>query len=364
MDCPKITEISYNDWSTSFHNRNSEKRIPISGSLELTFRCNNNCVHCYCNEPANDTEEKDREMNTGMITDIISEIANEGCLWLMITGGEPLLRPDFREIFLHAKKKGMLITLFTNGTLIDEKMADFLADWMPYSIEITLYGASEKTYEDVTRAHGSFRRCMKGIELLLERKIPLELKTMAIKQNIHELSSMKQYAEGYGLKFRFDPVINSRLDMDKGPQSTRIDIEDVIRLDLEDEKRLKEWEEFCSKFIGHNGSDKVYNCGAGINSFHIDPYGNLNICIMARKDKYDLKTGNFRDGWNNFIIKLREMPMNPYNRCMGCDLMSLCGQCPGWSQLEHGNDESPVDYLCEIAHKRAEAFGVKMMEKR
>jgi MoaA/NifB/PqqE/SkfB family radical SAM enzyme len=359
MDCPKIHEINYNDWSNTLHNRNFDKRVPISGSLELTFRCNNNCIHCYCNIPANDRAEISKELDTFMIKRLLDQIADEGCLWLMITGGEPFLRPDFKDIYFYAKKKGMLIILFTNGTLIDEKMADFLAEWMPYSIEITLYGASEKTYEDVTRVHGSYGKCIKGIELLLERKIPLELKTMAIRQNVHELSSMKKYAEDFGLKFRFDPIINARLDMCKNPQSTRIDVEDVIRLDLEDEKRLKEWEEFSSKFIGHNCSDKVYNCGAGLNSFHIDPYGNLNICIMARKDKYDLKTGNFRDGWNNFLIKLREMPMSPYNRCMGCDLMSLCGQCPGWSQIEHGDDESPVDYLCEIAHKRADAFGVK-----
>ncbi|MEK6693359.1 MAG: radical SAM protein [Nitrospirota bacterium] len=359
MECQRIHEINYNDWSNVFHNRNLDKRVPISGSLELTFRCNNNCIHCYCNIPANDRNEMSKEMSTSMATRILSEIADEGCLWLLLTGGEPLLRPDFKEIYLYAKKKGMLIILFTNGTLINEEIADLLSEWMPYSVEITLYGATENTYEDVTRVHGSYRQCMKGIELLLERKIPLELKTMAIRQNVHELPVMKKYAEDLGLKFRFDPIINARLDMCKNPQSTRIDIEDVIRLDLEDEKRLKEWKEFCEKYIGSPDSDRLYTCGAGINTFHIDPYGNLNICIMARKDRYDLKTGNFRDGWNDFLIKLREMSMSPYNRCMGCDLMSLCGQCPGWAQMEHGDDETPVDYLCDIAHKRAEAFGVK-----
>lgn len=359
MDCPRIPEISYNNWSLALHNRVLDKRIPISGSLELTFRCNNNCIHCYCNIPANDRAEMSKEMDTFMINRILGQIADEGCLWLMITGGEPLLRPDFKEIYLYAKKKGILITLFTNGTLIDEKMADFLADWMPYSIEITLYGASEKTYEDVTRIHGSYKKCMKGIELLLERKIPLELKTMAIRQNVHELSVMKKYAEDLGLKFRFDPIINARLDMCKNTQSTRINVEDVVRLDLEDEKRLKEWKEFCEKYIIPPDSDKLYTCGAGVGSFHIDPYGNLTICIMARKDKYNLRVGRFRDGWYNFIKGLRDKPQSMDNRCSSCELMSLCGQCPGWSQLEHGDDESPVDYLCEIAHRRAEAFRVK-----
>src|SRR3990170_6241101 len=221
MDCPKIHEINYNDWSSAFHMRNAEKRIPISGSLELTFRCNNNCIHCYCNMSSNDRSEMAKEMDTFMINRILDQIADEGCLWLMITGGEPLLRPDFKEIYLYAKKKGMLLALFTNGTFIDEEIADFLAEWTPYSIEITLYGVTEKTYENITRVYGSYRRCIKGIELLLERKVPLELKTMAIRQNIHELPIMKRYAESLGLKFRFDPMINSRLDIGKSPLSTR-----------------------------------------------------------------------------------------------------------------------------------------------
>lgn len=359
MECPRIPEISYSDWSLALHNKVLDKRLPLSGSLELTFRCNNNCIHCYCNMPANDRAEMSKEIDTLIIKGILDQIADEGCLWLLLTGGEPLLRHDFREIYLHAKKKGMLITLFTNGTLINEELVDFLAEWTPYSVEITLYGASEKTYETITRIPGTYRRCINGIELLLERKIPLELKTMALRQNLHELSSMKKYAEDLGLKFRFDPIINSRLDTDKGPQSTRIDIEDVIRLDLEDEKRLKEWKEFCDKYIGYTDSDRLYTCGAGLNSFHIDPYGNLAICIMSRKDRYDLKVGRFRDGWYNFIGGLRGKTLSSNNRCRRCNLISLCGQCPGWAQIEHGDDETPVDYLCEIAHRRAEAFGLK-----
>jgi len=358
MDCPKIQELSYGEWSEGFHKRLSDRRVPIEGSLELTLRCNNNCIHCYCNMPAHDTEEMAREMNTGMITDIISEVADEGCLWLLLTGGEPLLRPDFKEIYLYAKKKGILLTLFTNGTLINEEIADFLAEWMPFSTEITLYGATEKTYEGITRVHGSYRRCIKGIELFLERKVPLKLKTMAIRQNVHEIPLMKSYAEGLGIEFRFDSLINARIDMDKGPLSTRLSVKDVIRLDIEDEKRLKEWKEFCDKYIGHIDSDRLYTCGAGLNSFHIDPYGNIAICIMSRKDTYNIRDGRFREGWYNFIGRLRETPLSSDNKCRMCELISLCGQCPGWAHLEHGNDESPVDYLCEIAHKRAEAFGV------
>lgn len=358
MDCLRTPEMSYSDWSASLHKKALEKRIPISGSLELTFRCNNNCIHCYCNVPAFDKEEISKEMDSDRITGLISEIADEGCLWLLLTGGEPLLRPDFKEIYLHSKKRGMIVTLFTNGTLIDEKMADFLGEWKPFSIEITLYGATEKTYDAVTRTHGSYQQCMRGIELLIERKIPLKLKTMAIKQNVAELPLIKQYAENRNVEFKFDPVVNARLDMGRGSFTARLDPEAVVRLDIEDEKRLKEWKEVCRN-MSYQESDRLYTCGAGVTDFHIDPYGNLSICIMARKDIYNLKAGNFTEGWYNFIERVKTRTQSNNNKCRGCDLMAICSQCPGWAQLEHGDDESPVDYLCEITHKRAAAFGLE-----
>lgn len=332
------------------------RRSPFSGSLELTFRCNNDCVHCYCNTPANDAAEIAKEMDSVIIKDLISQLADESCLWLLLTGGEPLLRPDFGEIYIHAKERGILITLFTNGTLIDERLADFLGEWRPFSCEITLYGATERTYEEITRVRGSYKRCLRGIELLLDRKVPLRLKTMALRRNVHEIPLMKSYAEGLGLEFRFDPMINARLDMDKTPLSERLDAEDVIRLDREDEKRSAAWKEFCGKNIGNPASDMLYPCSAGLDSFHVDPYGNLSPCIMARRDVYDLRAGTFRDGWSNFLGTLKEKSLSPANRCRQCGLASICGQCPGWAQVELGDDESPVKYLCEIAHKRAEAF--------
>ncbi len=360
MECTGIPELRYSEWSESLHKKVQDKRPPLSGSLELTFRCNNNCIHCYCNTPPNDASEMAREMDTGMIRDIISQLADQGCLWLLLTGGEPFLRPDFKEIYLHAKKKGILVTLFSNGTLIDERIADFLAEWRPFSTEITLYGATEKTYEEITRVKGSYRRCIGGIELLIERKVPLKLKTMAMRQNFHEIPLMKTYAESLGLQFRFDPMVNSRLDTNKGPLSARLKPEEIVRLDMEDEKRAEEWKKSFNEHAGPPGSDRLYICGAGLDSFHIDPYGNLSICIISRKEQYNLKIGTFREGWYNFIERMREITLRTNIKCRECNIANLCGQCPGWSQVELGDNETPVEFLCEVAHKRAEAFGVEI----
>jgi radical SAM protein with 4Fe4S-binding SPASM domain len=362
MECAGIPELRYSEWSDSLIKKAQEKRNPLSGSLELTFRCNNNCIHCYCNIPSDDISERAKETDTLMIRDTISQLADENCLWLLFTGGEPLLRPDFREIYVHAKRKGILVSLFTNGTLIDERFADFLAEWRPFSCEITLYGATEKTYEEITRVRGSYRHCLQGIELLSERKVPLRLKTMALRQNIREIPLMKGYAEGLGIPFRFDPMVNSRLDRDRRPLSARLRPEEIVTLDTEDERRSEGWKKAFCESAGPSGSGKLYTCGAGLDSFHIDPYGNLSICIMARKESYNLNTGTFREGWYNYIRNVREREFRVKTKCTECDLLSSCGHCPGWSQIERGDDESPVDFLCTVAHKRAETFAGSLLK--
>jgi radical SAM protein with 4Fe4S-binding SPASM domain len=308
----------------------------------------------------NDQDAIAKELKTEEVFYIFDQIAEAGCLWLLITGGEPLLREDFLEIYSYAKKKGFIVTLFTNGTLITEEIADYLVQWPPHLVEITLYGVTSETYEGITRIPGSFKSCKRGINLLLERKILLGLKTMAMTLNHDELWQIKEYTEELGLKFRFDPVLNPRLDGSKIPCKFRLSPEEVVELDLADEKRVKEWREFCEKFVGHSESDDLFLCGAGVSTFHIDPYGQMSACEMTRFQSYDLSCGSFEEGWNQSIPEFLTLKPEGDYPCGKCDLISLCGQCPGWAWLENGNPEAPVDYLCQIAHLRAEAFDTKV----
>jgi radical SAM protein with 4Fe4S-binding SPASM domain len=354
MECPHIPEITYARFSEQLHNKIIAERIPIDGSFELTFRCNLKCAHCYA---VYDPKKKD--MTYKEICHILDEITDAGCLWLLITGGEPFVRNDFLDIYTYAKKKGLIITLFTNGTLVTSEIADYLKEWPPFVVEISLYGISEETYERVTGVPGSFERCIKGISLLLEKKIPLKLKTMVMTLNQNEVWDIKKYAEDLGVEFRFDPILNPRLDGSKEPCKLRISPEEVVKFDLADAKRLKELREFCEKFWGSAKSDKLYVCGAGLNSFHINPYGELSICIMSRVPGYNLRQGTFQEGYYNFFPKILSQKRKGQNRCYQCEMISLCGQCPGWANLENGDPEAPVEYLCQIAHLRAQAFGPK-----
>jgi len=359
MDCPCMAEVSYAEFGKQLNSRANSERIPVCGSVELTFRCNLRCVHCYCNH-----DNRKKEMSFKESCNILDAVAQAGCLWLLITGGEPLLRDDFLDIYTYAKKKGMIITLFTNGTLLTPYIAGYLKEYPPFMIEISLYGATAGTYEKVTGISGSYQRCLRGINLLRERNLPLRLKTMAMTLNQDEVLDMEKFAQRLGLEFRFDAAINPKLSGSKEPNAFRIPPEKIIELDLASQKRTAEWEKFCQEFWGPADSDKLYVCGGGISSFNIDPYGNVSICAMARDPAFSLRHASFMEYWHNSIPQaLSQKPQGNY-QCGSCSLISLCGQCPGWARLEHGNPQEPVEYLCRIAQLRAQAFGREKKSKR
>jgi MoaA/NifB/PqqE/SkfB family radical SAM enzyme len=177
---------------------------------------------------------------------------------------------------MHAKKKGFLITLFTNGTKIDKRTADLLSKYPPFLVEISLYGTTRETYEEVTRASGSHKRCMEGIQRMLGAGIKLRLKSMALAINQHEIEAMDKMSQELGCEFRFDPMLNKRIDDNNfsDPVKYRIPLEDVVRLDKAFPKRIAGWKKFCDKFVGEmTRDDRLYKCGAGIGIIHVNPYG-------------------------------------------------------------------------------------------
>jgi radical SAM protein with 4Fe4S-binding SPASM domain len=243
---------------------------------------------------------------------------------------------------------------------LNQKIADTLVDWPPFQVEITLYGATRETYEKITGIPGSFMRCQKGIDLLLERNIPLDLKTMAMTVNQGEIQEMKKYAEDLGVSFRYDPLVNPRLDGSKRPCNFRLSPEEVVRLDLNDEKRKEEWKEQFERSKGSFPQDQLFVCGAGLSVFHIDPNGQMDVCEMSRFQGYDLRRGSFKEGWSEFIPQILALKQDDNYKCAQCELINLCAQCPGWAWVENGDPGVLVEHLCQVAHRRAEAFDQKI----
>ena len=298
---------------------------------------------------------------------ILDQIAQAGCLWLLYSGGEIFARRDFLDIYTYAKKKGLIVTLFSNGTLVTERIADYLVQWRPFSIEITLYGRTKETYEKLTGIPGSYEKCLRGIRLLKERNLPLKLKTVAVTLNKHEIWDMKKFVEEeLGLSFKFDAMMSPRIDCSQSPLAVRLKPVEVVELDWLDPERISEWKKFQNDFGGpvhsEENSDELYHCGGGVQSFAIDPSGKMSICVLSHFDTYDLRTGNFQEAWESFLQEVRKKKITKLTKCVRCGIKAMCGMCPANGELENGQAELPVDFLCHVAHLRAMAIGTTVPE--
>jgi radical SAM protein with 4Fe4S-binding SPASM domain len=352
---------TYTDFSLIVHGRAQTTRVPVNGTIEVSHRCPLQCQHCYNNLPMNDFVARARELTLDDYKKLLDELSDLGCLWLLFTGGEIFARRDFLDIYAYAKRKGFLITLFTNGTMITEKIADFLADLRPFTIEITLYGATKETYEKLTGIPGSYERCLRGIDLLLERKLPLKLKTVALSLTKHEIPMMRQMATDRGVEFMFDAMINPRIDCSSSPLAVRLTPSEIVELDLDNPERVSEWRRLARDHAPapyvEGESRQIYQCGGGINSFAIDPYGDLSICVLSHVDKYNVRDG-FRQGWEQYLLDVRMREITRPTKCTACGIKSMCGMCAANGELENGDAESPVDFLCQVAHLRAETLDI------
>ncbi|HEV2113265.1 MAG TPA: radical SAM protein [Terriglobales bacterium] len=355
---------NYADFSKSIHQHYFGKRAPLDVAIEVTRRCPLECLHCYNNLEMGDLAARNRELTTQEHFKLLDELAQMGCLWILYTGGEIFARKDFLEIYTYAKKKGFIITLFTNGTLISPKIADHLAEWPPFGIEITLYGMTKQTYEELTSIPGSFDRCMRGIDLLRERGLPLKLKTVPTKINRHEVFAMKEFAEGLGFGFKYDAMLNPRIDCSQSPLAVRLSPQDVVALDLAEPERRRDYERFAAEDLRRSAPARtgqtVYFCGGGMNSFAVDPYGHMSICVLSHQETYDIRQGSVREGWETFLSKVRSKRPTRLTKCNDCRMQSSCGMCPANGELEAGDPESPVDFLCHVTHLRTMALGFEV----
>ena len=349
----------------------SVARPPIEQiDIELTERCNNDCIHCCINRPAADSIRA-MEMKTEQVRGLLRQAADLGCLQVRFTGGEPLLRPDFEEIYIHARRTGLLVSLFTNACLLTPRLADTLKRIPPRGeIEITAYGMSRESYEAVTRSPGSFARFRNGLDMLREREIPFIIRSVLLPQNRHEVDQLADWAGTVssmpgkpGQAFFLD-LRNRRDDEQKNAciRTLRLTAQDLVSVMARDAAQYKrDMEAFAVQFMAPPG-DKLFKCGAG-KAVCIDSYGKLQPCMGLRMPEWtiDLSSGSaaLKDAlarWEG-IGNLRAQNPEYLRRCARCFLNGLCEQCPAKSWMEHGNLDTPVEYFCEMSHAQARYLG-------
>ncbi len=350
------------------------EKLPLLPRLdiELTERCNNNCVHCSVNLPPGDAPARDRELKAAEWKGILDQAAALGCLTVRMTGGEPLLREDFPEIYLHARRAGLKVLLFTNATLLTPEIADLLARVPPLqAVEVSVYGLTWMSYDTAARTRGACDAAWRGIRLLLDRKVPFIVKSALLPSNKGEREDFEAWARtvpgmasrelSYASLFemrtrRDDPV------KDKLIRSLRPDPLEAARFLLRDRAAREERRRFCALHGGAPG-DGLFTCECPTGRGAVDAYGWFQHCLPLRhRDTvFDVRARSLRTAVVEFLPYLRRMKAaDPAyrERCARCFLKSLCGQCPAKSWTEHGTLDTPVEYLCEVTHAQARILGI------
>jgi len=326
----------------------SDTDLPLAGSLELTLHCNLRCRHCYIRyEGATDNELTARDFLV-----VLDKLAGAGVLFLLMTGGEILARPDFAEIYRHAKKLGFLISLYTNATLVTEEIADLLVKYPPRRIEVTAYGQTAAVYNDVTQSSHGFERFRNGVQLLVDRRLPVHIKAMVLRGNRQEFEGIRRWAENEaGLPFRFDSIVNPRLNGDRDVLEERIPPEETARLQHGSDDEIERFARLRQTAVESGPDERLFRCGAGIRTVHVDPQGRMHPCMMWRATPYDFLHGDVR-GWKRHVAELRERKAPTPTPCSSCEARLACGNCPATSLLETGVAGKNPDYYCQIVHER------------
>ncbi|HEY1586050.1 MAG TPA: radical SAM protein, partial [Polyangia bacterium] len=341
--------------SQELHKRALHERMPIMGGVELTHRCNLACIHCYVNLPAADREAMERELTTDEWRAVFDQAADAGVLWLTITGGEPLLRPDFCEIYEHAHDRGMVLTIYTNATMITERHIELWRRRPPRALEITQYGWTRETYDNVTDAGAHFDRFHRGLERVRQAGVAVTLKAIAMKASAHELVHIRNFARQEGLGFRYDAVLSPRIDGGRGPLAQRLSPVEVAAIEAVDEDRATAFAEYCHSTTGTRpADDRKYQCGAGLASFLIDPYGKMHVCELSRRPGWDVLTGGLAEGFRTAFGKLREEKRADVSGCGTCTTATVCSNCVGMSELEARSADGGDPYFCQMTDARGE----------
>lgn len=337
--------------------RAAKERFPIAGGLELTHRCNLACVHCYVNLAPNDRAAQRRELSTEQLYAVLDQIADSPTLYLTLTGGEPLLRPDFCDVYRYAHRKGLVMSVYSNATLITERHVQLWREHPPRAVEITMYGWTRETYDAVVDAGPQYDRYQRGIARLREAGIAVALKAMAMRATRDEIVQMAEFARREGLPFRYDTTISPRIDGGRKPLAQRLLPDEVIALELADPKRAPVMEDYCTKAVGHTPpDDRRYQCGAGVSAFLIDPYGKLHVCTLSRRPGWDVLRDGFMKGIRTAFPELRAEKREHMHGCGTCQTFGVCTNCTGMAELEALSPDDGNLYFCGVSDARAAHF--------
>ena len=348
------------------------KRVPVNGTFELTVRCNLHCKMClFRHDDSENRELMANELTAEQWIDMARQVAEAGTMSLLITGGEPMLRPDFCEIWEGIYKQGFVITLYTNATLVTPKIMETLRKYPPHKIGITIYGACPETYEKVCGNADSYNQALNGIDQLNTLPSLIEYRMTVIQDNLQESHAVtKMVRERFSsdasvihdttviqsVRGACADVSSCRLTPEQEEERKYEHILDIMRKQIGepfDPAKVYYWEKNEAKSGPGCKTEPfryLFGCNAGVNQYTITWDGKLQGCQLMGVFFTDAATEGFQSAWKRFPEMVKLPPVS--EKCRRCSIADYCDSCYATRYAETGSLNGCSDYLYNTAYVR------------
>ena len=321
------------------------ERKPYSALLEITPRCNMNCVHCYLQD-----HHAEQELTFEDIKKIIDVLYDKGILFLTLTGGEIFTRKDFAKIYMYAKKRGFMIELFTNCLALTDETVSMLKRYPPVMVDVTLYGACEDTYCKVTGIKNAFSKVIGNCRNLKEADVRISMRTPVLNITIDEIDDMREISQELGIPFAVSYEISPTIDRLRTSQNYQIDT--ITALELETKEFFNGVPVDYAPPNQYDGKPKpIFGCKIARGALVIDYNGNMFPCMKFRHIGQRLTSNNFDKLWDSYN-DFYTMYTKPDNKCNSCDAAYYCEVCPAEMDFMYGDPEYRIENNCTVARYR------------
>ena len=329
----------------------ADRLIPLNAQIEITRYCNLSCRHCYL------PEHPKLMMDAALVRTILAQLRDAGCLFLTLTGGEPLLHKNITDIIKEAiKSYGFSVSIYTNGTCGIKKSIDLLAEFPIREVHVSMYSLNPKQHDEITGIEGSHQRTVDFVKALRRRGVRTIIKSPLFWNTICEVDKMRGFADAIGADWVGGPMITPRNNGDFEPARMRANEEQIVEYfsKLKGVSTLKR-----DNYASKNRSTKLLACVALSNSCFIDVMGDLYPCSQVRTKIGNLSCTTFSELWNNSdkLIQVREIRIEELPTCSKCDLLDYCTRCPGLAELEDGSILARSTFDCALARCRKKSEG-------
>lgn len=352
-------QIETNTIEKAMLRRASAAQRPITGTLELLPICNMNCDMCYIRLSRTEMEKKGRMRTADEWISMGEEMERAGVLFLLLTGGEPLLFPDFRRLYLSLRERGIILTVNTNGTLIDADWAAFFGENKPRRINITLYGADDRAYETLCHYPGGFEKTVQGIRLLKERGVDVKINGSVTKSNRNDMEKIYAIGRELGAPVHMDTYMLPGIHERKLPfeAQSRLEPEEAAAAEMEmlrNEMNPEDLRMYVQQMLlqikkeGNVYSEGI-TCMAGNCSFAVNWQGEMRPCVTLEEPSVPVFETGFESAWQQISEKVKAYRVN--EKCRQCRLRPVCKTCVASARLETGEYDGLPEYLCRYARE-------------